>query len=164
MFRTLSTRFRQFEAYCALLTLSAIVVLVAAASLARAIGSPLIWSIEIAQLLFVWLCMISADLALQSQRHFGLSFLSDLLSPAAQRWLELGNRSVLIVLLAFLLFYAVRNTQLMHPRLIGATQMHGSWLHGSMVVGLALLLRTMLAQMLVIWRNDDPETKTLDVT
>lgn len=158
MYRSIGGHIRRTETICALLLLSMIVVLVAAASVARAVGSPIIWSIEIAQLLFVWLCMISADLALQNQRHFGLSLLSDALPPGAQRWLELGNRAVLVVLLLFLLKHAWRNTLLMHPRLEGALQMHGSWIHGSMVVGLALLLRTMLAQMLAIWRgagNDD---------
>lgn len=153
MFQTNSTIFHRIETAFALLLLSLIVVLVAVASIARAVGSPVIWSIEIAQLLFVWLCMISADLALQKQRHFGLSLLSDMLGPSRQRWQELFNRFVLVLFLCFLLVYAVRNTQLMHPRLLGATQMHGSYLHGSMVVGLLLLLRTMLAQMLVIWRK-----------
>ncbi|PCJ09835.1 MAG: C4-dicarboxylate ABC transporter permease [Rhodobacteraceae bacterium] len=138
--------FRRVETGCAILLLTAIVALVAIASVARAVGSPIIWSIEIAQLCFVWLCMLSADLALQSDRHFGLSVLSDALDPGNRRMLELGNKIVLIALLGFLLIYAWINMQLMHPRLIGATQMHGSYIHASMVVGLSLLLRTMISQ------------------
>ena len=151
------TLLRRAEIGCALLLLTAIVVLVAVASIARAVGSPIIWSVEVAQLCFVWLCMLSADLALQSNRHFGLSVLSDSLNPRNTRLLNLFNRGILIVLLVFLLYYAWGNMILMHPRLIGATQMHGSYLHASIVVGLCLLLRTMISQTYAVWRGALPE-------
>ena len=147
MFSRIDGALRRLEGWCAILLLAAIVALVALASVARAAGSPIIWSVEVAQLLFVWLCILAADLAMQKERHFGLSFLVDALSPKAGRRLALANHAVLAVLLGFLLFYAWRNMILMHPRLVGATQMHGSWIHASMVAGFALLLRTMLANL-----------------
>ncbi len=152
MTRQIGETLRRIEIGCAILLLSAIVGLVAVASIARAMGSPIIWSVEIAQLCFVWLCMLAPDLALQRRRHFGLSILSDALDPRWRRRLDLVNHAVLIVLLGFLLIYALRNTALMHPRLIGATQMHGSYIHASMVVGLCLLLRTIAAQTLGLLR------------
>lgn len=150
----------RLETVAAVLLLVAVVGLVAVAAIARAIGSPIIWSVEIAQLCFVWLCMLSADLALQGERHFGLSLLSDALSPDNRFRLEVANRLLLIFFLGFLLVYAWRNAALMHPRLIGATQMHGSYLHASMVAGLALMLRTLVARTLALWRigPDDAET------
>lgn len=148
------------EAFCAMLLLTAIVVLVAAASVARAVGSPIIWSVEIAQLLFVWLCILAADLALQERRHFGLSLLMDNLNAKGQRVLGILNHIVLTVLLVFLFVYAWRNMILMHPRLLGATQMHGSYIHASMVVGLALLLRTMVAHLLELVRDTAPTSET----
>jgi TRAP-type C4-dicarboxylate transport system permease small subunit len=138
--------FQRIEFACASLLLVAIVILVGIASVARAMGSPVIWSVEVAQLLFVWLCMLAADLALQHNRHFGLLILLDNLAPKVRRTVEIVNMMILIVLLAFLLSYAWGNMILMHPRLFGATQMHGSYIHASMVVGLALLLRTMVMQ------------------
>ncbi|MBX2855193.1 MAG: TRAP transporter small permease subunit [Rhodobacteraceae bacterium] len=136
--------FRWIEGLAAVALLIAIVILVAIASVARAWGSPIIWSVEIAQLLFVWLCVISADLALQNSRHFGLSVLHELLNARGRYWLDFFNFAVLAALLGFLLIYAWRNTELMHPRLFGATQMHGSWTHGAMLVGFTLMLRTIL--------------------
>ena len=50
--------YQRVEFACASLILAAIVILVAIASVSRAMGSPIIWSVEIAQLLFVWLCML----------------------------------------------------------------------------------------------------------
>ena len=153
---------RQIETICAILLLTAIVILVALASVTRAMGSPIIWSVEVAQLLFVWLCMPSADIALQGQRHFGLSLLTEMLDDRGRRWLGILNHSVLIALLAFLLIYAWRNAILMHPRRIGATQMHGSYIHASMVVGLCLLLRTMIAQLVGIVRSPPGTQDAID--
>ncbi len=140
--------YQRLEYACASVLLASVVVLVGVASIARAVGSPIIWSIEIAQLLFIWLCMVSADLALQNNRHFGLSILLDKLEPKPRRVAELLNLLILISFLMFLVVYAWKNTLLMHPRLIGATQMHGSYIHASMLVGLVMLLRTMIAQLI----------------
>ncbi len=153
MFWTIGVRFRQVETVCAVLLLSAIVILVAIASLSRGLNHPIIWSIEVSQLCFVWLCIMAADLAMQHERHFGLSVLSDKLSDVQKVWLELFNRFVLIVLLGFLLTYAVENAILMRPRLVGATQMSASYYHASMVVGFALLLRTMIMQTFATFRR-----------
>ncbi|MCB1422577.1 MAG: TRAP transporter small permease [Nitratireductor sp.] len=138
--------FQRIEFAGACLLLAGIVILVGIAAITRAAGQPIIWSVEIAQLLFVWLCMLAADLALQQKRHFGLMLLLDNVPATARKWIEIANMAVLIILLAFLLFYAWRNMLLMHPRLIGATQMNGSLIHASMVVGIILLLRTIISQ------------------
>lgn len=153
MFQKIGAIGHRIETGCAVLLLGAIVALVAVASVSRALGSPIIWSVEIAQLCFVWLCIISADLAMQADRHFGLSLLADAIGPRLRRIVDLVNRAVLIGLLGFLLYHAWRNMQLMHPRLIGATQMHGSYLHASMVAGFCLLLRTLAAQTIAVFRN-----------
>jgi TRAP-type C4-dicarboxylate transport system permease small subunit len=145
--------YRRLEFACASLLLAAIVALVAIAAVTRAMGSPIIWSIEIAQLLFVWLCMLAADLALQENRHFGLMVLLDRLSPDRRRWVEVLNLVILICLVVFLFLYAWKNAILMHPRLLGATQMNGSLIHASMVVGLGLLVRTMAFQLVARLRG-----------
>ncbi|GAB5376756.1 MAG: TRAP transporter small permease [Acuticoccus sp.] len=131
----------------AALLLVAIVGLVGVASVARTAGAPIIWSIEVAQLLFVWLVMLAADIALQQGRHFGLSLLLDNLPPRARRAFDVLNILILIVLLAFLSRYAVKNVMLMHPRLIGATQMNASLVHGALLFGIVLFLRTLLVQL-----------------
>lgn len=139
--------YQRIEFVCAALLLVAIVVLVALASVTRYLGAPIIWSVEIAQLLFVWLCMLAADLAMQQQRHFGLALVLDSLAPRQRRLVETCNTVIVLALLAFLFVYAIRNTILMHPRLIGATQMNASLIHASMPFGLALMLRTLAVQL-----------------
>jgi TRAP-type transport system small permease protein len=139
--------YQRMEFGLAALLFVAIVLLVGIASITRFLGSPIIWSIEIAQLFFVWICMLAADLALQQDRHFGLSIVLDSLSPRGRRIAEIVNTVILLILLGFLLVYAVRNTVLMHPRLIGATQMNASLVHAAMPFGLVLMLRTLLVRL-----------------
>ncbi len=81
-----------------------------------------------------------------------------MLDERGRYWLDIINHLVLIGLLAFLFVYAWRNMILMHPRLIGATQMHGSWVHASMVLGMVLLLRTLLSQLIdrIAGKSGDP--------
>ena len=151
---------RTLESACAVALLAGIVVLVGIAAVARSLGSPIIWSVEIAQLLFVWLCMLAADLAMQQRRHFGLALLPDSLGPRSRHVLEAANLLIVIGLLVFLWVYAWRNMILMHPRLIGATQMNGSLIHSSMVVGLLLLLRTAVVQFVSHLKKTAPIGKT----
>jgi TRAP-type C4-dicarboxylate transport system permease small subunit len=149
--------YQRVEFACASLILAAIVILVAIASVSRAMGSPIIWSVEIAQLLFVWLCMLAADLGLQQNRHFGLMIMQDRLSAKGRRIAEIINLSILIALVVFLFFYAWKNMLLMHPRLIGATQMNGSLIHASMVAGMLLLFRTMVVQIVARLRGQETD-------
>lgn len=135
------------EFACAALLLVAVVILVGVASVARAVGSPIIWSIEIAQLLFLWLCIFAIDLSLQHDRHFGIGLLLDNVPPVGRRIIEIVNLVVLIALLAYLMRFAWKNTILMHPRLDGALQIPGSYFHASMIVGFALMMRTLAVQL-----------------
>jgi TRAP-type C4-dicarboxylate transport system permease small subunit len=134
---------RRIEFACAAILLVAVVLLVGVASVARVVGSPIIWSIEIAQLLFLWLCIIAIDLALQHERHFGISLVLDNVPAAARRIIEIINIVVMIAFLAYLLRYAWKNMILMHPRLDGALQTPGSYFHASIVVGFILMIRTL---------------------
>jgi len=138
----------RIETACAAILLTAVVLLVGAGSVARAMGSPIIWSIEVAQLLFLWLCIFSIDLALQQDRHFGLSILLDNVSPSVRKAIEIINIVVLIGLLTYLLQFAWKNMVLMHPRLDGALQTPGSYFHASMLVGFLLMIRTLTVQLI----------------
>ncbi len=138
---------QRIEYACAGLLLGAVVILVGIAAVARGIGTPIIWSVEVAQLLFVWLVVIAADLGMQTNRHFGMQILLDNVSPSIRKATEVANILVLIGLLAILFYYAWNNTILLHARLDGALQLPGSFYHASMVVGFGLLIRTLLVQL-----------------
>ena len=148
--------FQRIEYACASLLLGAVVILVGIASIARGIGAPIIWSIEVAQLMFLWLVILAADLGMQANRHFGMQIFLDNVPPVIRKATEIANILVLIGFLLFLLYYAWGNMILMYPRLTGALQIRGSYFHASMVVGFALLIRTLLAQLVErLWHGGD---------
>lgn len=146
---------RRVEFACASLLLGAVVLLVGLAAITRATGAPIIWSIEVAQLIFLWLCILAIDLGLQDERHFGLRIVQDNVSPSVSKVVEIVNLLIMVALLAFLIRYAWRNTVIMHTRLDGALQIPGSYYHASMVVGFALMIRTLLARLVnTFFRKD----------
>ena len=54
--------------------LAAIVVLVFVAAITRTFDHPLIWSVDLAQALFVWLCFAGAVKALRIRAHIGVDY------------------------------------------------------------------------------------------
>lgn len=146
---------QRIEFACAGLLLGAVVVLVGIAAVARGMGVPIIWSVEVAQLLFVWLVVVAADLGMQTNRHFGMQILLDNVPQSLRKATEIANILVMIGLLTMLFYYAWNNTILIHSRLDGALQLPGSYYHGSMVIGFGLLIRTLLVQLFLRIRNWD---------
>lgn len=144
--------FRRLEISLATTLLAAIVVLVAVAAVSRKMGSPIIWSLEVSTALFVWLVVICVDIAMQQNRHFGLSIILDNVPPRAGRMIEIANRIVIVGLLLYLLYYAVINVPLMHKRMLGALQIPKSYIHLAMPVGIVLWLRTLAVQIFEQWR------------
>jgi TRAP-type C4-dicarboxylate transport system permease small subunit len=145
--------FRRLELSLATLLLATIVVLVAVAAVSRKMGTPIIWSLEVSTALFVWLVVLAIDIAMQQDRHFGLSLVLDNVTPAARRRIELVNMAVVMALLAYLLYYAVINVPLMHKRMLGALQIPKSYIHLAMPVGILLWLRTLALQFRSRWRS-----------
>ena len=76
--------------------LAAITVLVLIAAISRTIGHPVIWSDDMAQLLFVWLCVFGATRAMRLQTHMAVDYLVKWL-PRTPRWLLLLGVVLMIV-------------------------------------------------------------------
>src|SRR5438045_3094164 len=73
----------------AAILLVAEVVLIATSVTARYVfHSPLFWADELASLMFVWLSMLGAVVALYRREHMRLSVVVDLVSPRSRRRLD----------------------------------------------------------------------------
>lgn len=156
--------YRRIEFLCAVFLLCTIVVLVGIGSVTRYLGAPIIGLIEVSQMLFIWLCMIAADIAMQRSRHFGLSFLANHLSDRAARWLRIGNLLIIAGLLAFLFYHSIELTRISHPRLIGGLQMHYSYITAGLCLGTALMFRTTVAQLIAEFRGQAPDENATDTS
>jgi TRAP-type C4-dicarboxylate transport system permease small subunit len=130
------------EFLAAKLLLAAIVVLVFIAALGRTFGYPLIWSIDVAQLLFIWVCFLGANRAMRLKAHIGVDLFVRKL-PRTPRWLV--EIALALLALAFLVALAVsgyRLTVLNWQRVYGDSGISYAWVTAAVPVGAALLAVT----------------------
>src|SRR5687767_14825337 len=79
------------------------------AAIMRLFGRPLIWSIDMAQLLFIWLCMLGATRAMREKSHLGMEILAKRLTGPHRLRLEIACS---LITLAFLAVLIVQGFQL----------------------------------------------------
>ncbi|MDP3600593.1 MAG: TRAP transporter small permease [Bosea sp. (in: a-proteobacteria)] len=130
------------EFLAAKLLLAAIVILVFIAALGRTFGYPLIWSIDVAQLLFIWVCFLGANRAMRLKAHIGVDLFVRKL-PRTPRWLV--EIALALLSLAFLIALAVsgyRLTMLNWQRVYGDSGISYAWVTAAVPVGSALLALT----------------------
>lgn len=140
--------FARLEDAAAKALLAAVVFLVFAAGLARTFGHPLIWSVDFAQLLFVWLCFVGANKALRAKAHVGVDYFVRKLPAAGRRWIELALALVSLAFLVVMAWNGVKLTMLNVERVYGDSGISYAWVTGAVPVG-CLLLAVTLADHLV---------------
>jgi TRAP-type transport system small permease protein len=125
----------RFEDIISKALLAVITFLVLVAAVSRTIGYPIIWSDDMAQLLFVWLCVLGATRAMRLKLHMSVDYLIKWL-PRTQRWLlEMANG---VLILGFLLTLAVsgyRLTMLNWERIYGDSGISYAWVTIAIPVG-----------------------------
>ncbi len=94
------------EVPTALLVLVEIFVLLAGVVSRFVFHHPFVWSDELASILFLWLAMLGAVVALQRMQHMRLTAVVSRLSPATQGYAEILALAVPALFLAVLLPYA----------------------------------------------------------
>lgn len=152
-------RLGQFEFAIAALLLVTIVVLVFGAAIMRFFGHPLIWSVDMAQLLFIWLCMIGATRALRSKSHLGIDLLVRYLPRPARFWLEMALSLVILAFLALLTVEGIRLTLLNLARRFGDSGISYGWVTSAVPAGCVLLAIALLHNMVRAWQHrGDGET------
>jgi tripartite ATP-independent transporter DctM subunit len=70
--------------------------------LARTFHQPIIWSDELASILFLWLAMLGSAIAVQRSSHMRLTFFISFLSPRAEAWastLAAGGVAIFLALI-----------------------------------------------------------------
>jgi TRAP-type C4-dicarboxylate transport system permease small subunit len=124
--------------------LAAITLLVFFAAIMRTIGSPMIWSVDVAQLLFVWLCFLGANRAMRVKAHIGVDFFVRKM-PHGQRWvLELALGLLTLVFLITLAIAGYRLTILNSQRIFGDSGISYAWVTSAVPVGCMLMTVTVL--------------------
>ena len=99
------------EVPAALLVLVEIVVLFAGVVARYALHSPLVWSDELASLLFLWLAMLGAVIALRRGEHMRLTAIASRMAPARREFLETLAAMIIAVFLLLILAPAYQHVE-----------------------------------------------------
>lgn len=146
-------RLGQIELAICVALLAAITGLVFVAAIMRFFGYPLTWSIDMAQLLFIWLCFFGATRAMREKSHLGMEVLVKHLGYRRQFWLEMACSVVVLAFLALLAIEGVKLTLLNRERIFGDSTLSYAWVTVSVPVGCVMLGVALVYNMVVAWRR-----------
>ena len=135
------------EAITALLVVAEIVILFVGIVARYAFHSPLIWSDELASLLFLWLSMLGAVLALRRNQHMRMTALVNRAGPGLRQFF---NDLALAAALAFLIaIFAASIDYVRNEAIVSIMSLNLSmaWRAAAMPVGVALMIVTALLRL-----------------
>ncbi len=138
-----------------------IVILVFAAALLRWFGLSLVWSVDLAQLLFVWACFIGADIAMQRDRHIGVDLLTNLMPVRVQKSLKIGGCALAIGFLSLIAVYGTYLAIINTHRQFQGMEFSYSWATASAPVGCLFMIRTMVKKIISLLRELDAAKETV---
>ncbi|MCR4401619.1 MAG: TRAP transporter small permease [Firmicutes bacterium] len=123
--------------------LVAILVLIFGAAVARGLGHPLAWGMDMATFLFAWAVFFSADAAMRKDRHVSVDLFVSRLPKRIQLYIAVLNHLIIVAFLGFLIVYGVWMSYLTRFRTFqGIPGFSYTWVTLSVPVGCTLLLIT----------------------
>ena len=120
-------RLAQLELAICFALLAGITGLVFTASIMRFFGHPLIWSVDMAQLLFVWLCFFGAARAMRQKGHIGIDLLVSWLPHRNRLAIEAVLAGIILVFLAMLAIEGVKLALQNWQRTFGDSGLSYAW-------------------------------------
>lgn len=146
---------RLTEFAAAALVLAEIIILLAGVIFRYALDNPLVWSDELAEMLFLWLVSLGAVIALRRGEHMRMTIVVRSISPRAHDYLA---RFSALVVVGFVLALLVPGYSYMQQQAAITTptlQIPGSWEIAGELVAFVLLLYAALRQLFqgATWRE-----------
>lgn len=133
--------------------LMTIVVLVFIAAVMRFFGHPLIWSIDTAQLLFIWLCFVGATRTMRLRGHIGVDLLVRMLGHKYRLWIETAQAIMFIAMMAVLAVEGYRLAEANSERVFGYSGMSYGLVTLAVSAGCVTLSLAIIANLVDAWRN-----------
>lgn len=141
----MSNRIARIELFVGTLLLAIIVALVFVASVMRFAGRPIIWSVDLAQLLFIWLCFVGATRAMRERAHLGVDLIVRNFGYRQRLVIELALAVLFIAFMAVLAVEGYKLTMLNRERLFGDSGLSYAYVTIAVPVGCLFLTLAILA-------------------
>ena len=146
-------RLSQIELTICVLLLAAVTGLVFIAAIMRFFGHPLIWSVDMAQLLFIWLCMLGACRAMREKSHLGMEVLVKYLPYMQRLWVEMFCSVLTLGFLGALVVLGFQLAWLNRERTFGDSSLSYAWVTVAVPVGCGLLAASLIYNMIKAWQG-----------
>jgi len=143
------------EVPAALLVLAEVVVLLMGVTSRYILHAPLVWSDELASILFLWLAMLGSIVALQRGEHMRMTAIVGKLDARNRAFLDLVAIAAAVAFLAFVLHPAYEFAQDEVFVTTPAMGIQNSWRASALPVGLGLMLLVGVMQIFRLGRLKD---------
>ena len=151
--KSLIAALRRAEDVAARACLAGCSILVFVAAVSRALGSPILWAIDIAMLLFIWCSFLGADAALRAKQHIIIDIVVRMFPQRVQRALLIAHWTVMVAFLATLVVLGTELTMLNVERPMGDTEISYAYVTAAVPIGALLMAFTAVRQLVEFWRN-----------
>ncbi|MGH7212965.1 MAG: TRAP transporter large permease subunit, partial [Acetobacteraceae bacterium] len=143
------------EVAAAALVLIEIGILFAGVVWRYALDNPLVWSGELAEVLFLWLVSLGAVIALRRSEHMRMTVFISRVSPRMQRALARGSALVIAIFTCVLVVPGITYMEQQQAITMPTLQIPGSWEIAGELAALAILLFTAIRQFIAgpTWRE-----------
>ncbi len=137
---------RGYKQFCTIeqifsnILLVTITVLVFLSAVARTVGHPLNWAVDISLLLFAWQVFIGGDIAVRNTNLIGVEILADKFPPRVQKILKISFFILIIMFLSVLVYFGVPLLLQNWKRLFQVLPISYSWCTLSVPVGALLMI------------------------
>ncbi|CAN5904382.1 TRAP transporter large permease subunit [soil metagenome] len=135
------------EVPAALLVLAEIVVLFSGVISRYVMHKPLLWSDEAASIMFLWLAMLGAVIALRRGEHMRMTAVVSMLTPQRRAFFELFAVAACLAFLAMIAYPAFDYAYEELPITTPALEISNAWRAGALPVGIALMSLFALLQL-----------------
>lgn len=133
--------------------------LVFSAAVMRFFGHPLIWSVDMAQLLLIWLCFFGATRAMRERAHLGVDLVVRYFGRRIRLAIELGLAGLFIVFMTVLAWEGYKLTMLNKERIFGDSGISYGFVTIAVPAGCILLSAVIIANAIQAMR--DPQGRLL---
>ena len=135
------------ELPAAALVLAEVVVLLMGVIWRYVLHKPLIWSDELASILFLWLAMLGSVVALRRGEHMRMTAIVGMMKPRARAFLDLIAIAAALAFLALVLHPAIEFAEDEVFVTTPALEIANSWRAAALPIGIALMIITAVIQL-----------------
>lgn len=147
----------RIEAVLAGALLVTMVAVIFFGGVARMMGSPMNWTIDLATCCFAWATFLCADIAWRRGLLMSIDTLVEKMPRGGRRALRYFNLGLIAAFLAYLVYQGVSLTWTTRARTFnGIPGVSYSWVTASLPVGAFLMLVTTILKVRETWRGEEP--------